>query len=335
MPNPLSTTVAWDTIRSLTHPKVAQKISDTITRQIPLLYFLNKIGHKEYENGGYNYVFPVLKEFPNVQGYTGLTVLDSQEADPATSAIFERKQMTVPIMLSGTKLLQNSGSDATSIVNYISAQIEIAEEALKNAMAGSSLGIFSSLNETDFTGITGLVTMLGSNASQTFTTGTVGNLDRAVYTTFWRQQTSSCATGFSTNGLSAMRTLYVNTFRGDEAPSVIAMTLNSYINLDTALTGTVNYNTPSPKTQFGDVGFEHIMFRGAVCLPDYYVPANTAYYLNLKYLKLIVHQERDMAIRDFIAPENQDGLLGRIYWAGNLVCNNLARQGVLYGTIDS
>lgn len=330
----LATTVQWDTIRSLTHPKVAQKISDNITKQIPLIYFLNKIGHKEYENGGYNYVFPVLKEFPNVQGYTGLTVLDSQEADPVTTAQFERKQLTVPIMLSGTKLLQNSGSDPTSIVNYIAAQIEIAEEAMKNSMAGSTIGIMSALNETDFTGITGLQTILGSNASSLLTTGTVGNLDRATYT-FWRQQNASCGTGFSTNGLTAMRTLYVNTFRGDEAPTVIAMTLNSYINLDTALTGQLTYNTPSPKTQFGDVGFEHIMFRGAVVLPDANVPANTGYFLNLKYMKLVVHQERDMSIRDFIAPENQDGLLGRIYWAGNLVCNNLARQGLLYGTIDT
>jgi len=330
----LATTVQWDTIRSLTHPKVAQKISDNITKQIPLIYFLNKIGHKEYENGGYNYMFPVLKEFPNVQGYTGLTVLDSQEADPVTSAIFERKQLTVPIMLSGTKLLQNSGNDPTAIVSYIAAQIEIAEEAMKDAMAGTAKGIMSALNESDMTGITGLQTMLGTNASTLLTTGTVGGLDRAVYS-FWRQQSYSVGTGFSTNGLIGMRTLYVNTFRGDEAPSVVVMNLASYINLDTALTGSITYNTPSPKTQFGDIGFEHLMFRGAVVLPDVYVPANTAYFLNLKYLKLIVHQERDMAIRDFIAPENQDGLLGRIYWAGNLVCSNLARQGILYGVIDA
>ena len=326
----LATTVQWDTIRSLTHPKVAKKISDNITQQIPVIYLLNKIGHKEYETGGYNYVFPVLKEFPLVQGYTGLTVLDAQEADPVTSAIYERKQLTVPIMLSGTKMLQNSGSDETAIVNYIAAQIEIAEEAMKDAMAGSTRGIMSSLNETDFTGITGLQTFLPS----TQTSGLVGNLDRAVYS-WWRAQTSSCSASFGLNGLSTLRSLFVNTFRGDEAPSVVVMTLKTYVNYQTAMQGTLTYNVPSPKTQFGDIGFEHMFLNGAVCLPDYYIPANTAYMLNLKYLKLIVHQERDMAIRDFIAPENQDGLLGRIYWAGNLVCTNLARQGVMWGSPDS
>jgi hypothetical protein len=332
----LSTTVQWDTIRSLTHPKVAQKISDNITKQIPLIYLLNKIGHKEYENGGYNYVFPVLKEFPNVQGYTGLQVLDSQEADPVTSAIYERKQLTVPVMLSGTKLLQNSGSDPTAIVNYIAAQIEIAEEAMKNAMASSSIGIYSTLVETDMTGITGLGSILGTNASTLLTTGLVGGLDRATYT-WWRQQNASVTTGFSTStsGLNAFRNLFINTFRGDEAPSVINTTLSTYVNLEIATTGTVTFNTPSPKTQFGDVGFEHMMFHGALVIPDANIASNTGYFMNLKYLKLIVHQERDMVIRDFIAPENQDGLLGRIYWAGNLCCTNLARQGLLSGVPDT
>ena len=332
----LSTNVLWDTIRSLTEPKVARKISDNITKQIPLLYFLNKIGHKEYENGGYNYMFPVLKEFPTVQGYTGLTPLAAVEADPVTSAIYERKQLTVPIMLSGTKLLQNSGNDPTAIVSYIAAQIEIAEEAMKDSMAGSSIGIFSSLNESDFTGITGLATILGTNASTLLTSGLVGGLDRSVYT-FWRQQNANITTGWNTsnNGITAMRTLFVNTFRGDEAPTVIVLTLTGYINYETTATGTVTYNTPSPKTQFGEIGFEHLMFHGAVVLPDANQIANTGHFLNLKYLKLIVHQERDMSIRDFISPDNQDAILGRIYWAGNLVCTNLARQGLLSGAVDT
>ena len=331
MPN-LSTTVSWDTIRSLTHPKVAQKISDNVTRQIPLIYLLNKIGHKEYENGGYNYSFPVLKEFPNVQGYTGNTTLDSLEADPVTSAIFERKQLTVPIVLTGTKMLQNSGNDSTSIVNYIAAMIEIAEEAMKDAMAGSTKGIQSALGESDFTGLTGL----GNILPTTTTTGTCGGLDRSVYT-FWRQQSQSITTGWSTtnNGITAVRNLFVNTFRGDEAPSVFVLTTAGFVNFDTTLTGTLTYNTPTPKTAFGDIGFEHMYYHGAVVLPDYYMAANTGYMLNLKYLKLLVHRERDMAIRDFISPENQDGLLGRIYWAGNLVCSNLARQGLLTGNVDT
>lgn len=325
-----SSTVNWDTIGAITNPKVSRKIADNITAQIPLLHFLNKIGHKEYESGGREYQFPVFKELATAQGYSGLTVLDNTEADPVTNCIFQRKQLSVPIVLTGTKMLQNSGGDETSIINYMTAQIEIAEESMKNTLAGSSVGIYSSLSDSDVSGITGLQTMLPTST----TTGTYGTLDRSTYS-WWRHKSDSVTTGFGTDGLQSMRTLFVNVFRGDEAPTVIPITLAGYVLLEKALTGTLTYNTPSPNVAFGDVGFQHIMFHGAVVLPEANIPDNTAYFLNLKYLKLVVHRDRDMSIREFITPTNQDGLFGRIYWAGNLVCNCLSRQGLLTGSVDT
>lgn len=52
-------------------------------------------------------------------------------------------------------------------------------------------------------------------------------------------------------------------------------------------------------------------------------------------MKLLVHRDRDMSIRDFITPTNEDSIVGRLYWAGNLVSNNLARQGILQGSLDT
>ncbi len=326
MANPNMGTIELNTINSLTLPLISQKIADNITGRIPLLYLMNKIGHKEYENGGVEYRLPVLKELANAIAYSGMQVLDTVERDFITSAVFQRKLLTTDITLSGTKLLQNSGDDPTAVVNYIAAQIEIAEESMKNSMAGTSIGIFSANGESDL-GITGLNNIVGSAT----TTGTVGGLDRATYS-FWRQQTEAIAANFSTNGLVQMRALQLDTTRGEETPSVIVMTALAYANLDRALTGTVNYNQPSPKTAFGDVGFENINFKGSMVIFDDGVTASTSKFLNLKYLKLLVHQKRDMAIRDFVTPDNQDAITGRMYWAGNLVCNNLARQGILTGT---
>lgn len=328
MPNPNST-LELNAINSLTHPLISQKIADNITGKIPFLYFMNKIGHKEHENGGIEYRFPVFKEIAAAQPYSGMMVLTKTERDLVSSAISQRKQISIDITLSGTKLLQNSGDDPTAVINYISAQVEIAEENMKNSLAGSSIGLFSSQADADL-GITGLRTALPDST----TTGTYEGLDRATYS-YWRHQSDSVATGFNTDGLQSMRTLYFAVTRGDEAPTIIAMTEAGYINLDRALTGTIQYNQPSPKTQFGDLGFEHINFRGAIVIFDAGVPDNRAYFLNLKYMKLLVHQKRDMAIRDFIAPHDGDYITGRMFWAGNLVCNNLARQGLLQGLIET
>ena len=325
----LSSTLTLDTINSLTHPLISQKISDNITGKIPLLYFLNKIGHKEYENGGIEYRFPILQQLAAAQAYTGTTVLSAVERDLLTSAVLYRKQFSLDITLSGTQLLKNSGDDPTAVVNYIAAQIEIAEEGMKNTLAGSSLGIFSDEADSDL-GITGIQTMLPDST----TTGTYASLARATYSAC-QHQSDSVGTNFSTDGLTSMTALLLAVVRGDEAPTVIVMTANGYANVIRAMQGTLTYNNPAPNTAFGDIGFQHVNFFGAPILMDDGVPDDRGYFLNLKYIKLLVHQKRDMAIRDFITPHNQDSITGRLYWAGNLVCNNLARQGILQGEVDT
>ena len=270
----LSTTVSWDTIRSLTHPKVSRKIADNITARIPLLYFLNRMGNKEYEMGGGNYQINVFKELKTAQAYTGTQTLTSSTASPVTPAFFERKQLTIDIQAVGTDLLKNSGSNPEAIINYLTVLIQTAEEGMKNSMAGSSIGIFSSQAESD-AGITGLQNIVSSTPSS----GTTGALDRATYT-FWRNQQVACATGFNTNGLISMRDAFYAAIRGDEAPTIIVTTRSAYMNFERSLTATINYNIPSPKTAFGDLYFEHIYWHGVPVMFDDNCPANTMYMLN-------------------------------------------------------
>ena len=133
----------------------------------------------------------------------------------------------------------------------------------------------------------------------------------------------------------SMRTVLLACSRGDESPTVGILTRTGYGLLLKAFTGTIQYNGPSPTTRFGDIGFEHVNFFGTPILFDDGVPSARGFMLNLKYMKLLVHRDRDMSIRDFIAPVNEDSIVDRIYWAGNLVCYNLARQGILQGSLDT
>ena len=323
----VSLTETYDTIRSLTHPLVGQKIADNITAQIPLIYLMNKIGHKEYENGGYNYRLPALLELPVAQPYTGLSALDTIEADGVTMAIFNRKQLQVPIVVSGTKMLQNSGSDPTAVVDYIAATIEQAEQGMKAGLAGSSQGILSNLGESDL-GVTGLQSIIADST----TTGSVGGLSRATYTA-WRHQSQSVAANWNTTGMTVLNTLILSCLRGEEVPGVMVVTLATYANILRTMQALSQFQ--QPMTAFGELGFPHLQWNGAIIIPDAGVIANRAYLLNLKYMKLLVHKDRDMVIRDFITPGDQDALVGRLYWAGNLVCNCLRAQGVLQGVPDT
>lgn len=326
----LSQTLNLDTIGAITNSKISEKIADNATQKIALWYFLNRMGHKEFENGGYDYRLPVMKEFANTQAYTGNTVLDSAEADPVTAAVFQRKQFSTPIVLTGTKLMQNNGAEA--VVSYLETMLENAAESLKDTLAGSTLGIMSAQGDSDL-GITGLQTMLPDVA----TTGTYGLLSRATYS-FWRHNVDTVATGFNTDGISGMRRVLLAAARGDEVSTCIAMTVTGYTNLLRALTGQISFDQAAKNTPLlanADIGFQAVNFHGAAVFPDSYVPANRAYFLNLKYLKLMVQQDRDFAVREPIAAQNQDSMVARMFWAGNLVCNNLARQGQLGGLIET
>ena len=331
MANPsMTTNIELNTINSLTLPLISKKIADNITGKIPLFYFLNKIGHKEYEGGGTEYRLPVFKELATAQAYTGTTTLTNQEKDLVSSAVYQRKQISLDITLSGTKLLANSGNDPTAVVNYIAAQIEMAEESMKSSLAGTSIGVMSSQSDSGL-GITGLKTFITDSTS----TGTVGGLSRATYS-WWNHNSESVTTGFSTDGLNHMTVLLLKCNRGEESPTVIVMTETGYGLLLAKLTASFSFNVPTtPATKFGDIGFEHINFYGTPVIFDAGMTSSRAFFLNLKYLKLLVHRDRDMAIRDFITPSNEDSITDRLYWAGNLVCNNLARQGICQGNLDT
>lgn len=132
-----------------------------------------------------------------------------------------------------------------------------------------------------------------------------------------------------------MRNVFYDCMRGDEGPNIWILTQATYILMDKALTGTVYYNSPSPNTKYMDYGAEMLYFRGVPVIFDSKMPANRGMCLTLKYLKFLVHRDRDMVIRDWITPTNQDSIVARIYWAGNLVCNNLARQGILQGLTET
>ena len=326
MSAPNTQTLTYDTIGSITDPLISQKVADNVTQNTPLIYLLDKLGNKEYENGGTQYNIPIYKQQQSVQAYSGLTTLSYQDEDPLTSAFYNRKLLTVPVTLTGQKLLINGGDTPEAIIDYMTVIIETAQEDMKSGMAQM---LFSANNESDL-GITGLQTLISS----TPTTGTAGNLSRSTYA-YWQNYLGTCATGFGTNGLIALRAAYFNLVRGMEVPTIGIMTILTYANFHRSLTSTIQYNLPTPNTQRGDLAFEHLYFQGTPFMPDYNCPANTIYLANLKYMKLLVHQKRDFEFRDFIAPIDQDALVGRCNWAGNMVCSNMGRQGVITGTTDT
>src|SRR3990167_3939063 len=313
----LSVTREYNRIFSIVRDEVEPVLFDNISSRTKLLFRMKQLGAIIKTGGKPHLRFNILKELPTAAGYTDLDVITPVRPDPVTSAVFEWKQIYVPVQVSGLDMIK-TGENA--IVDLLELFIQAAEIAMRDAIGGSSVGIFSDADETNLRAITGLANFFTTST----TTGTVGNLSRATLSAL-RHQSGNVASAFDTNGLNIFRTLFRNCSRFDESPDTIVLTGATMDNFERELTSTFQVNLPLAGVgpgdkQMIDAGFANISYKGAVMFDDDGCPANRGYYLNLaKYIRLFVREGRDAEIGDFVKSRNYDDLVSFVLWAGNMI----------------
>jgi hypothetical protein len=299
---------------------------DNISSRTSLLYCLKEKGAIKKIGGAPHLRFNILKELPTTEGYTDLDAITPVRADPATSAIYDWKQLQCPVQVSGLDMIKTGDDAAPDLLEMF---IQAAEISMRDAIGGSSVGIYSSGADSDTNKITGLQTHFTSST----TTGQVGNISRATLTA-WRHQSANVSSAFDTNGLIRMRTLYRQCSRADETPDIVVLNGSTWDNFNRELTSTFHVNLPLADVGAGskgmlDAGFPNLRWFGALLFHDDGVPDNAGYFINSDYVQLYVREGRDAEISDFIKSSDRDDLAAFVFWAGNLINKNLARGGVL------
>jgi hypothetical protein len=323
----LSVTREYQRIFTIVADEAQPILFDNVSSRTALLYRLKDMGAIIKTGGKPHLRFNILKELPTAVGYTDLDTLTPVRGDPVTSAIYEWKQIAVPVQVSGLDMVKTPEGNEVDLVELF---LQSAEIAMRDAIGGSSIGIFSSAAEDDLRKITGLQNMLTTST----TTGTVGNLSRVTLAA-WRHQMQNVSSDFSANGLARFRTLYRQCSRFDETPDTIVLTGSAMDNFESALTSTLVVNLPLMGIGAGDqamidAGFGNIRYKGALIFADDGCPANYGYFLNLaKYYRLFVREGRDAEIGDFVKSQNRDDLVTYVLSALNAVMTNLGRNGVL------
>jgi len=323
----LSLTREYNRIFTIMRDESQPVLFDNVSARTALLYRMRDIGAIIKVGGQPHFRFNILKELPTTSAYTDLGTLTPERADPMTSAVYEWKQLSTPIQVSGLDMVK-TGENA--IIPLLETFMEVAEISMRDAVGGSSLGIFSDAGEDDLTKLTGLQ----NHFTTSTTTGTVGQLSRATLSV-WRHQSANVSGAFDTNGLNRFRTLYRQCSRFDEVPDTVVLTGATMDNFERELTTSFQVNLPLVGVEAGnqamlDAGFPNVRYKGALVFADDGVPANFGYFLNLsKFIRLIVREGRDAEIGDFIKSRDKDDLVSYVLFAGNLVNTNLARGGVL------
>lgn len=303
------------------------KVADNVSEHNALLNVMKRKNKIKTYAGGYEIQEPLeYAENATYQRYTGYEQLNTGASDVLTSAKYEWQQIALHVTASGRELRMNSGKDA--LINLKDARVNNAMNTAANNM---SIDIYSDGSLSNQIG--GLGNLIQTNGQ-----GTVGGINAGTYT-FWRNQFKEMT---STNGatvksaaeaatlLGDMNDLWLSTVRGKDKPDLIVATHDMYSLFEIGLQEKQRYADAT----LGDAGFETLKYKSAAVVFDdntnFGTTAELMYYLNCDYLYMVQHKEAQWTTDEEKKPVNQDAVVIPMYWMGNMVTTNRARQGVIF-----
>lgn len=303
------------------------EVADNVSNHNALLNRIKAKGKIKVYSGGYEIQEPLeYAENGTYQRYQGYEQLNTSASDVLTSAKYEWKQIALHVTASGRELRMNSGKEA--MMNLVKAR---KNNAMHTAANNMSVDVYSDGSLSNQIG--GL-----SNLIQTNGQGTVGGIDSATFT-FWRNQfremtgTNTAASPSAANAATMkadMNALWLSTVRGKDKPNLIVATHDLYSLYELGEQQLQRYSDG----ELAKAGFETIKYKSADMVFDDNTNFGTtdekAYFLNTDYLYLVQHKEAQWTADDEKTPVNQDAVVIPMYWMGNMITTNRARQGILF-----
>ena len=321
----LTDTRNLDLLMATTLDRYMPKFADAVSTNIPYLFFLLDRGMKKSYTGGSRLLFPIHgANNSTFESYAPYGELDVTPQDNQVASRWNWKNLSVSVTIDGPTLRKNAGSE-TKVIDILSTKIEGAEIAMREGISDQLFGT----GDDDSNDLNGLQNILSTST----TTGTTGQLDRAV-STFWQHQTRDVENDFSANGRARMRSLYNDCLKGTQHVNLIVCTQAMSENYETVITETANvsdrFTVPSPFTSIkGDLGIHVLRFMGQPLFFDDNVTSDVAYFINTNTVRWCVHGDADFTNSPFIRATNQDAKTAQILTMANQVCTNLSRNGIL------
>ena len=351
MPAPVSVTDNFDALFTTTARNASKVIGDTISTSNLAFYRIKESGGwEEVDLLGYQAVQPLMYELGAAQPYAGYDVLSTTPMEGLTAAVFDWRNLAVPVTISGDEEAKNSGENA--LLGLLKAKLEQA-----------NLGIRESFNKyflqgngpNNPTGVLSPFTSVTTGAQfidplpllvkyDSTTSTTIGSINQATYT-WWRNQyvddTSTTFVGF----LKVLRQMFNNCSKGPGGEPDIHIAGQGAYELYMSALAASHQNTSYVKA---DIPFTAVQFMGHPLVFDQYVidakngtaagipvAANDTWYmLNSKFIKVKVHSATNFKSTDFKKPVDQDAKSCQILWRGAATLSNRRKHGDI-GGIDS
>ena len=305
----------------------SKKIADNVTKNNALLSKLEKNGKIRTVSGG-SKIFQELSfaENANAGWYSGYDLLPVAAQDVISAAEYEFKQAACPTTISGLDMLKNSGKE--QMIDLLESRLNVCEATMANLICG---GLYSDGTASGGKQIEGL-----NKAVATTGLGTYGGIDPSSTWTFWRSKIPSPAllVASMTSALiqGHFNTMWGSLVRGADRPDLIVVDAGVWGVYLASLQAQQRFT----QAETGNLGFPTIKYMDCDVVLDGgiggFCPANTAFFLNTKYLHYRPHSDRNMVP---LSPNkryaiNQDAEVQILAWAGNMTCSGRQFQGRVF-----
>lgn len=301
----------------------SKTIADNVSKNNAILAKLSQSGRVKPVSGGQKiYQELSFAENGNKGWYSGYDLLPVAAQDVISAAEFEFKQCAVPVVISGLEQLQNSGKEA--MIDLLESRIAVAESTMANLL---SEGMYSDGTANGGKEITGLDAIISTTPS----TGTYGGINRATWS-FWNNQYDA-TTITAANVQTQMNAMWASLVRGSERPDLILVANGFWQDYLASLQAQQRFSG----TETGKLGFPSLKYMDADVVLDGgiggFATADTAYFINSKYLHYRPHSKRNMVP---LSPNrryatNQDAEVQILAWAGNMTSSGVQFQGRING----
>lgn len=320
MPSPNLSEIVTTTIENR-----SRKLADNVSNNNALLYRLEKKGKRKPVSGGRQIIQELeYGENATFGWYSGYDPLNISPSDVFTAAVFDWKQASVAVSISGLEELMNSGDE--QMIDLLESRIDNAERTMRNQMA---IAVYGDGTASSGKAIGGMQLLVADSGL-----GTVGGINSSTWN-FWRNVTFDATTDggapmTSANAVSYMERVWLQLVRGTDKPDLVVADNNYYRAYMEALQPQQRFTS----SDMAQAGFESLKFMSADVVFDGGIggaaPANHMYFLNTDYIYLRPHTRRQYTA---LSPDrfstNQDAMVKLIGWAGNMTTSGRKFQGIL------
>lgn len=322
------TPVGTDVVTSISRRYIVPQVADNIYQSNLMFHRLNS-SNRRIIQGGYQVEQPLMYAKMAAGGpYSGYQLLNIAPTDSILNGAWQWRQYFSPVTVDGLTLIKTDAPDA--IANFLNIYFAQAEMDLADQLGNGvwSDGVTNTLNIDGLAGAVDNGTVLG----------TYGGLSRTTYT-WWESQIDNTTTATS---LSAYRSLMGNCTQGGRHPTIIVGTqlaYNYFYNLNTTY-----QRFPSQPggqdEQLAQAGYNNLLFDGVPFTVDSHistapgfvgpagaVPTGNVFMLNEDFMFLYVSPKANFTLEDFQTAINQDAMVAKLLWAGNIILSNCGLSG--------